>query len=164
MACGRHYVTCTTNGCSGHRSSCSTNRAISISDIHIGGIIQADDIERLRTNTLNEINRWNTHRYYNFSKRSTSAFVVNEVIGASKTNKLISDLSNVGHGSTPTVSVGSIVVASKISGNLLTIYNAFRSNCICNGDCNPVSVCSCNSNCSCYSYSDNRLKINIKEI
>lgn len=161
------HVACLVYGCDGtHRASCSNNKVVLIPNVAVGNVIKASDIEALRANTIAEINRWNLHVNYNFSKRSTTAFVSGEIIDDAKTNKLIQDLSTTGHGSTANVSVGTIVSASKIANNILGLYNSLRTDCICNSYMHQYTACSCNGNyCSgCNGYSDERLKTNIKEL
>ena len=170
MACNGQCIghnACLVYGCdSTHRPACAANRPISISGVAAGALIRAADIETLRTNTVNEITQWNNHVSYQFSIRSNSAFSAGEVIDDAKTNNLILDLNGTGHGSAGVVSVGSVITASKIASEMLSLYNSLRTDCICNSYMNVYSSCSCNSNycAGCNGYSDNRLKTEIKEI
>jgi len=158
--CNNH---CTNNACgSTHRVSCSTNRSISIPNITSGNKINASDIELLRTNTYNEMTQWNTNHMYNFTIRSTSSFSSGEIITAAKMNNLIQDLSGTGHGSTETVTVGSVIQATKVASNMLSIYNSLRTDCICNSDCGAHALCTCDGNCAHhYVGSDINIKENI---
>jgi len=123
MACNGQcigHAACKVYGCNAtHRGPCNSNRVVTLSNVSPGHIIKASDIELLRVNTINEINRWNEHVNYNFAKRSTSSFSAGEIISASKTDNLIADLSNTGHGSTSGVSTGTVISASKIVSNIL---------------------------------------------
>jgi len=151
MSCSPSHCTnnCYSNGCSYNRPSCSSNRVVTLSNVRTGDNINASDLELLRVNTINEINRWNLNHSYNFSKRATSSISSGSIIKASDFNKVIDDLSNTGHGSTSNVSPGSIVTAAKLANSMLGLYNNLRTDCICNSDCGNHAVCSCHGNCGC---------------
>jgi hypothetical protein len=134
-----------------------------LSDVSTGHTIDAADLELLRSNTINEINRWNLNHKYNFSKTATAGISAGAIIKANDFNKLINDLNQTGHGTTGRVSVGSVIYATKLASNMMDIYNSFRTDCVCNSDCGNHSVCSCHNDCGC-NYSDRRLKINITKL
>ena len=165
MACSGSHCSnnCYSNTCTNNRPSCSSNRVVTLSNVSVGHIIKAADLELLRSNTIDEINRWNQNHTYNFSKTATTGISAGNTIKANDFNKLINDLSGTGHGSTGGVSSGSVIYASKLASDMMSLYDSLRTDCVCNSDCGDHSVCSCHGNCGC-NYSDERLKIEIKEL
>lgn len=165
MACSGGHCTsnCYSNQCVYNRASCSSNRIITLSNVTSGNVIKAADIELLRANTINEIDRWNQNHKYDFQKSSSVPFGSGELIDTSKVNKLILDLNNTNHGTTPTISEGQIIKATDLANSMLSLYNSLRTDCICNSDCGAHAVCTCHGNCGC-NYSDINLKVNIQYI
>lgn len=183
MACsGGHcsYHDTGTTTCSGHRTSCSTNRAISLSaefaDENTGRIL-ATDVETLRANIRNEVDRWNLHPAYNVSLQvpggiATSDDITDETVEGLR--KMLADLTAVppyvddnDPGSDPaTISEFTDKDQQPIddqdwAAGIYDVYEQIRQNCICNADCSCNAVCACHNDCGC-NYSDQRLKTDIE--
>ncbi len=154
MSCNPHGTQCAThcisNACNANRPSCSSNRVVTLSNVHPGDVISHSDLETLRVNAINEISRWNENHSYNFPITATTPINAGSIIKASDFDSLIYDLSSTGHGSTNQVSPGSIIDAGTLANSMLSLYNNLRTNCICNSDCGSHQVCSCHGNCNCH--------------
>lgn len=166
--CNSHNTGTTT--CSGHRSSCSTNR--NVSSPSVGAEITANMINSLRVAIRNEVSRWNSHSLYNASLNSAGSISVSSRIQSGTIN----NLDNMVHGVFG-VSGGDLSKWSSLVDDLVksrgdeALYNDYRrlkvqydivrQNCICNSDCSCNAVCGCHNNCGC-NYSDKKLKKFIK--
>lgn len=177
--CSQHGTGTTT--CSGHRASCSTNRALSFQSLASSGKITATDINALRISIRDEIARYNLHRSFSVTARQSTAYTTSTLVDNAHINDMEIMAQTVNNISEPvggsyavftTVPNGtqlpnSYANASQIEyahwGALLAKYNLMRQDCICNADCACNLVCNCHNDCGC-NYSDCRLKENVQYI
>lgn len=186
MACSGSH--CTSHGtgtttCAGHRAACSTNRAIDSSlsgDFVAGGKITDEDVNVLRTNIRNELDRYKTHRSFtSISTTQPTAHTSDTTVDNTHINDLstmvqratnvrepvgtdYNVLTDPADATTAATTYEEGTIVSKTHWDTLkTKYDTMRQDCICNSDCSCNLVCSCHNNCGC-NYSDERLKENIK--
>lgn len=167
MACSGAHCTNHNTGtttCSGHRSSCSTNRPLSLSsDFGVEGKrIRASDVNNLRINLRNELARWNQHANYNFTLREGSSITVGKTITEDDVDNLNQMAIDVKGGTNINKQPGDLIDDVDWIANIRDLYNDFRNDCICNSDCSCNAVCSCHNDCGCHYTSDKRLKTNIR--
>ena len=167
MACSGSH--CSNHGtgtstCSNHRSSCSTNRTLSLSSDYgvPGHVIRASDIENVRTRIRDEMSRWNLHSNYNYALRSPSSISSGSSIIDNHAEDLVQMVNDMNGGGTFGDLNGDLIEDSHWD-IIRDRYNVIRQNCICNSDCACNNVCACHNDCAC-NYSDERLKRDIEFI
>lgn len=166
MACVDHQpnLDLGTTTCAGHRGACASNRVPDLgTDVPNGGIIYASDIEDLRTNIRAEIDSWNAHALYNYTKRQAGAIAKGAAIADDHFNNLRSMVNEMNGSSISAVNSTTLIRDDNQWDDILSNYNTIRQNCICNTDCSCNTICSCYGDCGC-NYSDKRLKENVEFI
>lgn len=150
MACSGSH--CTNHGtgtasCTGHRTSCGTNRVLpaSVPASISGQPIYADQITTLKTYMNAELDRYRQHRYFASMGTITSTFTKNGPISAAGWAELGTKFFSTG---------GMPSSGSPLNGSfwtaLISKYNQIRQDCICNTDCACNLVCSCHNDCGCH--------------
>jgi len=180
--CQEHGTGTTT--CSGHRASCSTNRALSVSGefASTSGRILASDINNLRQSIRDEVARYNLHRSFtNISQRQGTAYTAGvTLIDNSHINDFESMAQEVNNVNEPVgtnfgvltdpadfnTAANSYNAGTNINvthwNTIRNKYDTMRTDCICNSDCSCNLVCSCHNDCGCNYASDSRLKQKVK--
>jgi hypothetical protein len=164
MACTPTHCTNNSTGtttCISHRATCSSNRTLSWTDAVQGGLVDDAQVEELRSKLVQEIDTYNAHANYNYTKYSplTTKISAGGVIDDAQFNAIRNTESQITSSVPATVSAGSVVDDAGWD-TLISAYNVIRQNCICNSDCSCNAVCTCHGDCGC-NYSDMRLKTDI---
>jgi len=164
MACtGAH---CTNHGtgtttCVGHRPSCSTNNALSLSTDFATELkkIRASDVEQLRTKIRSELTAYNLHSTNSYTLLHPTTVVSDSDIDDQTANDLY-EMTREVDGGTPILVGTANPVDEAFWDTIRDKYNVIRQDCICNSDCSCNNVCVCHNDCGC-NYSDRRLKVEI---
>jgi len=175
--CSNHGTGTTT--CAGHRASCATNRPVSFSQGFQGGVITADDVNKLRVAIRDELARYRLHRSftsiqlrqgtaYNSSTLLDNTHINELELMVQQTNNVIEPVGTSFGNLADPPDAGNAANAyadaqTSLFGHwntLVSKYEAMRQDCICNADCACNLVCACHNDCGC-NYSDERLKEDI---
>jgi len=152
------------DGCLSHRDICATNALLELSaDFGTGGLVRADDIEKLRAAIMAQIDAFNNWQTANglgsYSKSDPGQITGPSNNGAgmevdhSHINKLRSTIDQISSTGYTDVNTGDLITAPEWKA-ILDAYNIVRQDCICNSDCGCNSVCGCNNDCGCNYYND----------